>query len=398
VSVKAKYAGILSAVLGSICCVGPLLLIALGLGTGAAIIGRYHWIFIGTAIVVLVWAWTKHFREKAQCACEHRAMYGRGMSLLALIVASAVVVAFAALNISSYAFPGSPAPVSQSISSSFQRVVIPVEGMSCATCEVAVRSALKRVNGVEAAHVSVATKNATIDYDPAKTNPEQLVAAINSTGYHATLPHAESGSTSKNAPLHAGANADRNTDQIGFYQVPLGCPLVAGLGCGSAAKPIMKKLESNPAVAKVSLDHSGTILALEWKTNPSKAKRERILADAFQNDAVVNELLGGTREEALTNFNSGAKWYGTNELDELSTQEADAVATQLLDRVSAEVSLTQENRETLRGRFAELFKRSFINRELSPDQVDDELLKAGRVFLDPKGMAALRDAISHLGD
>jgi len=112
---KAKYAGILSAVLGSICCVGPLLLIALGLGTSAAIIGRYHWIFVGAAIVVLVWAWTKHFREKAQCACEHRAMYGRRISLLTLIVASVIVVAFAALNISSYAFPGSPAPVSATI-------------------------------------------------------------------------------------------------------------------------------------------------------------------------------------------------------------------------------------------------------------------------------------------
>src|SRR6266705_3681169 len=180
---KAKYVGILSAVLGSICCVGPFWLIALGLGTSAAIIGRYHWLFVGAAIVVLVWAWTKHFREKAQCACEHRAMYGRRISLLTLIVASVIVVAFAALNISSYAFPGSPAPVLQSPSSTFQRVVIPVEGMSCATCEIAVRHALKHVDGVENARVSVATRNATVDYDSAKTNQQQLVNAINSTGY-----------------------------------------------------------------------------------------------------------------------------------------------------------------------------------------------------------------------
>ncbi|MEP6585919.1 MAG: mercuric transporter MerT family protein [Candidatus Udaeobacter sp.] len=184
---KAKYYGILSALLGSICCVGPLVLIALGLGTGAAVIGRYHWFFVMAAIAVLAWAWTKYFREKACCACEHRAMNGGGISLLTLVLASAIVLAFAGFNISSYVFAGSAPPVARSASLNLQRVVIPVEGMTCATCEVAVRNALKRVDGVNSAHVSVATKTATVDYDPAKTNPEQLVSAINSTGYRVSL-------------------------------------------------------------------------------------------------------------------------------------------------------------------------------------------------------------------
>jgi|SRR5438105_3385996 len=102
---KAKNAGILAAVLGSICCVGPLLLIAVGLGTGAAVIGRYHWFFVIGAFAVLAWAWGKHFRERARCACEHRPMDGgRRISLFTLLIASMVVLAFAGLNIRSYAF------------------------------------------------------------------------------------------------------------------------------------------------------------------------------------------------------------------------------------------------------------------------------------------------------
>src|SRR6266571_5717678 len=163
---KAKYAGILSAILGSICCVGPLLLIAVGLGTGAAVIGRYYWFLVIGAIAVLAWAWVKHFREETRC--EHRPMDGRGISLFTLLIASAVVLTFAGLNIHSYAFAGSP-PAVPIANANLQRVVIPVKGMSCVACEVAVRSALKRVNGVASAHVSVATKNATVDYDPAKT-------------------------------------------------------------------------------------------------------------------------------------------------------------------------------------------------------------------------------------
>jgi len=37
--------------------------------------------------------------------------------------------------------------------------------------------------------VSAVNSTATVDYEPSKTNPEQLVAAINSTGYRASLPN-----------------------------------------------------------------------------------------------------------------------------------------------------------------------------------------------------------------
>jgi copper chaperone len=184
---KAKYAGILAAVLGSICCAGPLLLIAVGLGTGAAVIGRYHWFFVVGAIAILAWAWINHFREETRCSCEHPLMEGRRISLFTLLVASVIVLAFAGLSIRSYAFAGSP-PATPIANANLQRVVIPVEGIWCVACEIPVRHALKRIDGVAAVQVSGAGKTATVDYDPAKTNPAELVAVINSTGYQAVLP------------------------------------------------------------------------------------------------------------------------------------------------------------------------------------------------------------------
>ena len=185
---KAKYAAILAAVLGSICCVGPLVLIAVGLGTGAAVISRYHWIFVVGAFAVLAWAWAKHLREKTRCACQHRLMQRREISLFTLLVASVIVLVFAGLNIPSYAFGRSPraTPIA---SANLRRVVIPVEGIWCVACEIPVRHALKRIDGVASVQLSGAGKMATVDYDPAKTNPAQLVAAINSTGYQAVLPN-----------------------------------------------------------------------------------------------------------------------------------------------------------------------------------------------------------------
>src|SRR5207253_6482162 len=109
------------------------------------------------------------------------------------------------MNTSRYSFArtSASAQAQPPLASGINRVVIPVEGMTCATCEVGVRYALKSVNGVESARVNAATKTATVDYDPSKTNPEKLVTAINATGYRATLPHEGLLSSSKTTPRQA---------------------------------------------------------------------------------------------------------------------------------------------------------------------------------------------------
>jgi len=184
---KAKQAGILAVILGSICCIGPLLLVAIGVGSGAVFIGRYHWFFIIAGMAVLTWAWAKYLREKTVCDCEQKAMGGQRSAIVTLLITTALVIGFAGLNISRYVFGGVPPAAENQLANGLTRTVISVDGLSCIACEIPVRHALRRVDGVKAIYVSAATKTATVEYEPMKTNPEQLVAAINSTGYRATL-------------------------------------------------------------------------------------------------------------------------------------------------------------------------------------------------------------------
>ena len=72
-------------------------------------------------------------------------------------------------------------------------VSLHVEGMTCASCKVAVRTALTKLEGVKDARVDVAKKSATVDYDPIKVTPQQLVDAVNRLGYQASFS-AKSGS------------------------------------------------------------------------------------------------------------------------------------------------------------------------------------------------------------
>jgi mercuric ion transport protein len=180
----------LSAILGSICCVGPLLLVAVGLGTGAVMIGRYHWIFIIAAVAVLSWAWAKFLREKTVCDCEHKPMQRRQSGMITLLMATLLVLGFAGLNMTRYVFATAPIAAQREteLSNGLRRVVVSVDGLSCVTCEIPVRHALRKVDGIKSVEVSAATKTATVEYEPSKTNAEQLVAAINATGYRALLP------------------------------------------------------------------------------------------------------------------------------------------------------------------------------------------------------------------
>jgi Cu+-exporting ATPase len=68
------------------------------------------------------------------------------------------------------------------------KVTLPVEGMTCAACQVTVQKALTKAPGVSKAAVNLMTNEATVEYDPAATDPSRLVAAINDTGYVSHLP------------------------------------------------------------------------------------------------------------------------------------------------------------------------------------------------------------------
>src|SRR3954447_25842047 len=66
---------------------------------------------------------------------------------------------------------------------------LPVSGMTCASCAARVERTLNGLDGVSAT-VNYATERATVDFDEAAVAPEQLVDAVASAGYGATLPGA----------------------------------------------------------------------------------------------------------------------------------------------------------------------------------------------------------------
>jgi len=70
-----------------------------------------------------------------------------------------------------------------------RRIELPIIGMHCAGCAATVERTLQqRVPGVLSATVNLATDSAIVEYDAARTGPEQMAEAVAAAGYRIVLP------------------------------------------------------------------------------------------------------------------------------------------------------------------------------------------------------------------
>ena len=102
----------------------------------------------------------------------------------AMLLAAATLGLFAPFAVSA---AGSAPQATQSVTGD-SKVTIPVEGLTCASCSITVRRALKKMDGVKNIEPGAQENEAVITYDAAKVKPEQFVEAINKLGFKAGTP------------------------------------------------------------------------------------------------------------------------------------------------------------------------------------------------------------------
>ena len=99
----ALIGGVVAAIAASLCCVGPLVLVMLGVG-GAwvgnlAVLEPFRPYFLGAALIALFLAWKKIYRTPAAAACTPGSLCAlpqtnRGYKALFWIVAALIAAAF----------------------------------------------------------------------------------------------------------------------------------------------------------------------------------------------------------------------------------------------------------------------------------------------------------------
>ncbi len=101
------------------------------------------------------------------------------------------------------------APASNQTSSFDDELVLPIEGMTCASCVRRVEKALGRVPGVQEATVNLATEQAHVRFDPTMTSKLQFAEAVERAGYKIGVAP-----TPPAVPLLQGSTAQPQDDTV----------------------------------------------------------------------------------------------------------------------------------------------------------------------------------------
>lgn len=263
-------------------------------------------------------------------------------------------------------------------------VALDVKGWTCGSCAVSTRIALKKLEGVQNVKTDHEKAEVIVTYDDSKVTPQRLIQAVERIGYSATVKGVVEGmpapATKKSTAQVGLPESNLVPEEMSFFEVPLECGAAADLGCGSAAKPILRELEKDAKVATAKINRPGTVLAVVWKEPSLAPAGIPFVVSAFEkNDSEAVTLHGPAREKALREYQAG-QWYGPADVDRLSEREAEVIASRLVTR--AGLGLAPDVEKALTHDLSAVFA-SHLTSDSPSDRaiVQDELVKAAGKYL-----------------
>ncbi len=195
-SQKLSLAGsVLTALTASLCCLGPLVAVGLGLGSFGAAAALEQWrpSLLSLAAVMLAVSYYLVYRPAAKTCPEGDcppARVGRWNKPV-LWIGTLLVIGFGAFPYYADGLVRSnptavPARSATPPAAPVATATLPITGMTCAGCTAAVKKSLGKVPGVLHAEVGFEPSQARVTYDPRQVNHKMLAEAIRLAGYETT--------------------------------------------------------------------------------------------------------------------------------------------------------------------------------------------------------------------
>ncbi len=183
--------GVLAAIAASSCCIPPVIAAIAGIGGASASLSWMEPLrpyLIGLAVIAIGYAWYNHLKPKKgdDCGCEIEKpkFYQTKGFLIGITIFAAVSISFP--YYSYIFFPKTESKVLIVDANNVALANFEIEGMTCQSCEEEVKHEVSQVPGFIEAQVNHETGKATVKFDKSKTSLEQVVSAINKTGYKVT--------------------------------------------------------------------------------------------------------------------------------------------------------------------------------------------------------------------
>ncbi len=189
---------VLAAIAASICCVGPLVLLALGV-SGAWVgnltaLEPYQPYFMGITFLFLGYAFYRIYRNPKTEECAPGSYCANpksdkinkislwSVTLLILILFAVPYVARVSASVQN-----DSAESSMISADNLAIVTLEVPGMTCGACPLTVQKSLKNLTGVIKAEVGLEQKKAVVLYNPQTVTSKQMIEATTNAGYPSTV-------------------------------------------------------------------------------------------------------------------------------------------------------------------------------------------------------------------
>lgn len=183
----ASVSGITAAVIASLCCIGPVLVVFLGVGSIAAfsVFEIYRPYFIGLTVVLISLAFYLTYRkrevkcEDGSCKMESASKWAK-TGIWTVTILAGLAVGFPYLGFAPQT------SVNKAVDST-DVVTLNISGMDCKACAAGIEGSLAKIRGVRKARVDFESGKATIEYNHTIVKPTTFVDGVNESGFKATI-------------------------------------------------------------------------------------------------------------------------------------------------------------------------------------------------------------------
>jgi len=185
-------AAITAAIAASVCCIGPLLFV--GLGVSGAWISNltafepYRPIFMTLTFIFLGLAFYKVYKKPKSENCEPDSYCANPKAdKINKITLWTITILIIGLLIFPNIVPTIFASSNTTQAVQTNRITLDIQGMTCATCPITVTKSLEKIDGVQEAGATLSPPEAIVVYDPNKVSIKQLVEATTNAGFPSAI-------------------------------------------------------------------------------------------------------------------------------------------------------------------------------------------------------------------
>lgn len=179
--------GIIAAIVASLCCIGPILIALVGIGSIGAftVFESSRPYLIGITVILLGIAFYLVYKrrevkcEDGTCKIEDAGKWNK-IGVWSATFLAVVSIAFPYLGVA-------PSAATNVAVQGKAIITLSIVGMDCKACAKGVEGSLASIKGVRKANVEYELGKAEIEYDPAIVQPTAFVDRVKENGFTTTI-------------------------------------------------------------------------------------------------------------------------------------------------------------------------------------------------------------------